>query len=219
MNMFHNRYFLIYFYFLLLPILSIFLKCRDNDTHELKPDLKNELERQVKIESSEKLILALADSIIDAISRNDWDFLTYHIHPDRGIRFSPYAFIDTTRDLTFSRNEIRHLISNKNQYKWGFYDGSGESIKLNFGGYYKRFIYDKDYKSAKRGALDDSMISSNTVNNIIECYKNLPVHFVEYYNPGSNEYDGMDWSCLRLVFEYKNKRWYLIGIVHDQWTT
>jgi hypothetical protein len=32
------------------------------------------------------------------------------------------------------------------------------------------------------------------------------------------EYEGMDWRSLRLVFEKKNDIWYLVGIIHDQWT-
>jgi (p)ppGpp synthase/HD superfamily hydrolase len=28
----------------------------------------------------------------------------------------------------------------------------------------------------------------------------------------------MDWRSLRLVFEKKNDIWYLVGIIHDQWT-
>jgi hypothetical protein len=28
----------------------------------------------------------------------------------------------------------------------------------------------------------------------------------------------MDWQSLRLVFEETAGNWYLVGIVHDQWT-
>jgi hypothetical protein len=28
----------------------------------------------------------------------------------------------------------------------------------------------------------------------------------------------MDWRSLRLVFEEQGGSWYLVGIVHDQWT-
>jgi (p)ppGpp synthase/HD superfamily hydrolase len=28
----------------------------------------------------------------------------------------------------------------------------------------------------------------------------------------------MDWRSLRLVFEKKDDIWYIVGIIHDQWT-
>ena len=53
--------------------------------------------------------------------------------------------------------------------------------------------------------------------NQFEVYDN-PI-IVEYYFPGFNpEYEGMDWKSLRLVFEQYEDNWYLVGIIHNQWT-
>jgi hypothetical protein len=43
---------------------------------------------------------------------------------------------------------------------------------------------------------------------------------VEYYFPGFDlQLQGMDWRSLRLVFTLYDNTWYLVGIIHDQWTT
>jgi hypothetical protein len=43
---------------------------------------------------------------------------------------------------------------------------------------------------------------------------------VEYYFPGfDSKYAGMDWQSLRLVFQQENGQWYLVALVHSQWTT
>jgi hypothetical protein len=37
--------------------------------------------------------------------------------------------------------------------------------------------------------------------------------------PGAKpEYAGLDWASLLLVFEQYESRWYLVALVHDQWT-
>ena len=42
---------------------------------------------------------------------------------------------------------------------------------------------------------------------------------MEYHFPGIDpKFEGMDWRSLRLVFEQKNCTWYLVGIIHAQWT-
>jgi hypothetical protein len=57
----------------------------------------------------------------------------------------------------------------------------------------------------------------NTLENIHEVYPDGV--FVEFHFTGFNEqYDGMDWKSLRLVFEQDGGSWRLVGIVHDQWT-
>jgi len=42
---------------------------------------------------------------------------------------------------------------------------------------------------------------------------------VEYHFPGIDpQYGGLDWRSLRLVFQQSGGEWYLVGIIHDQWT-
>jgi hypothetical protein len=57
----------------------------------------------------------------------------------------------------------------------------------------------------------------NSLNNSFEIYKDSII--VEYYFSGLDpQYEGMDWRSLRLVFEEKDDIWYIVGIIHDQWT-
>ena len=43
---------------------------------------------------------------------------------------------------------------------------------------------------------------------------------MEYHFKGMDaQQGGMDWRSLRLVLEAHNGAWYLVGIVHDEWTT
>ena len=65
--------------------------------------------------------------------------------------------------------------------------------------------------------FDQTVGQGNTINNIIEVYPEAVV--VEYHFEGFDpQYAGMDWRSLRLVFEESGGTWYLVGIVHDEWT-
>ena len=56
----------------------------------------------------------------------------------------------------------------------------------------------------------------NSLNNLQDVY---PDHnFVEFYYPGTDEYGGMDWYSLRLVFDDYQGKPYLVAIINDQWT-
>ena len=51
----------------------------------------------------------------------------------------------------------------------------------------------------------------------MEYYQSAVV--VEFYFPGFDpQYAGMDWRSLRLVFMQQGSDWFLVGIIHDQWT-
>jgi hypothetical protein len=98
------------------------------------------------------------------------------------------------------------------------YDGSGEPIDLTFRGYFERFIYDADFARPDVVGFDEEVGWSSMVNNIAEVYPTAMT--VEYHFEGFEpQYEGMDWRSLRLVFEYEAGAWYLVGIVHDEWTT
>jgi hypothetical protein len=178
---------------------------------ELKPTLTNNKDDfKSIIESRSKEVVAL-------IKAKDMEALSKVIHPDKGVRFSPYSHVDLKSDLVFSAKQIKDIKSDNKQYKWGIFDGSGEPIVLNFDSYYKKFIYDEDFVNAKQVGYNKILGSGNTINNSFEVYPKAII--VEYYFPGFDpQYSGMDWRSLKLVFEKKADIWYLIGIIHDQWT-
>jgi hypothetical protein len=158
-----------------------------------------------------------ATDVLTAIKNYDMKKLAGAVHPDKGVRFSPYAHVDVDRNLVFTAEEVKKLAADSTPYLWGYYDGSGEPITLKFSDYRKKFIYDVDFINAEQVGYNKTLGLGNSVNNSFEVYKNSII--VEYHFSGFDpEYAGMDWRSLRLVFEKKNNIWYLVGIIHDQWT-
>ena len=172
---------------------------------------------------SSETLETVAQKTILAIQNKDFETLSKFIHPDKGVRFSPYAYIDIQKDLIFTPAQIKNFFQDTQKYQWGEYDGSGEPMEFIPSAYYKRFIYDQDFAKAKEIGVNKIIGQGNTINNISKAYPEAS--FIEYHFPGFDpKYGGMDWRSLRLVFkqggkgEQKNGQWFLIGIVHAEWT-
>lgn len=102
-------------------------------------------------------------------------------------------------------------------YHWGAFDGSGEPIEMIFADYYKRFVYDHDYAQAEKTAVNQRLGQGNTLDNSREVYPGATI--VEYHFSGFDpQYEGMDWRSLRIVLEEYDGQWYVVGIIHDEWT-
>jgi len=168
-------------------------------------------------ETAEKTIKETADKLIHAISVKDAKTISDYVHPVKGVRFTPYTYVSVEKDVVFSKEKMKNFFEDQNVYLWGYYDGTGDEIKLTPGGYYEKFIYSADFKNAEQIGYNEVLSTGNMLENQFEIYDNPIV--VEYYFPGFNpEYEGMDWKSLRLVFEKYEDSWKLVGIIHNQWT-
>lgn len=165
----------------------------------------------------EKEVRARAQAVVLALRDKDMESLVSFVHPEKGVRFSPYTYVNKDTDVVFDIDHLRNSFTDSTKYIWGVYDGTGKPIRLSFVEYYEQFIYDQDFVNADKVGYNEIIGNGNTINNIFEAYPDAEV--VEYYFSGSDpKYSGMDWSSLRLVFEEDNGVWYLVGIIHDQWT-
>lgn len=158
-----------------------------------------------------------AKQVVEILKNKDLAGLSEFVHPKKGVRISPYAYVDIENDIILKPLDLKGKFSDQTVYKWGIYDGSGEPIELKFSEYYDKFIYDQDFSNAERFALNELLRTGNTISNLDEVYPDS--EFAAFHFTGFDpEYYGMDWSSLRLVFEKYNDGWMLVGIIHDQWT-
>ena len=157
-----------------------------------------------------------SERVITALFQRDMQALAGFVHPERGVRFSPYAFVREEHQV-FMPEALVGLLDSDTVYTWGIYDGSGMPIELTFSEYYQEFVYSSDFANAEQVAVNEVIGEGNTINNIGTFYPESS--FVEYYFSGFDEqYEGMDWESLRLVFVQEDSTWYLVGIVHAEWT-
>ncbi|MCD6109649.1 hypothetical protein J7J83_02735 [bacterium] len=172
---------------------------------------------QNSTEDSAKLLQTTSVKAIGALKNKNMGYLSTLAHPVKGIRFSPYATVDINNDIVLKADDLKNIRSNNKKFIWGTYDGKGDPIEEDFLTYFNEFVYDRDFANADKKTKNNSLSSGNSLNNLKKIYPDS--QYYEYYFPGFNpEMGGMDWEALRLVFEQYKGKWYLIGIIHDQWT-
>jgi hypothetical protein len=179
------------------------------------------LARQVG--QADAAVAARASEIVQALRDRDWATVARSVYPATGVRFSPYVYVRAgpgaleDRDRVVQAGEIEALAAHPTVYRWGRYDGTGDPIDLTFVEYVDRFVYDAEYSQPHVVGYGETIGQGNTINNVAEVYPDAVT--VEYHFTGFDpQVMGMDWRSLRLVLEEKDGNWYLVGIVHDEWT-
>ncbi len=162
-------------------------------------------------------LLSTALVVVESLKDQDMDALSYHVHPNQGVRLSPYGYVNLQNDLVFAAQNIPTLLSTTQVYTWGSFDGTGDPIDLTFSDYYDRFIYDANFANPEMIGNNAIIGTGNTLNNLDQAYPDAS--FVEFHFSGfESQFEGLDWKSLRLIFREAGSTWYLVGIVHDEWT-
>ncbi|AHF16248.1 hypothetical protein [Niabella soli] len=169
-------------------------------------------------ENKDSVLAATTKEILTLFKNKDYARLDSFIHPREGVRFSPYATVDPKEDKKFTKEEFAALVTkNKGQkINWGNYDGSGNPILLSPAAYFSKFVYDGNFLSPQRQGVNKVLGDGNSINNLKTAYPGAD--FTENYLRGSKKNGGIDWKSVRLVYKLENGRYYLVGVVHDQWT-
>ena len=178
--------------------------------------LKDQIPQEVP-KGQRETIQNISDQILHMLKDKDLTKLAKLVHPEKGVRFTPYSYVDVNKDVKITATEFAGLMAETKKRLWGAFDGTGDPIDMTFTEYYKKFVYDVDFLEAPQIVFNQPMQRGNSLVNMKEAYPDAV--FIEYHFPGIDpQYNGMDWRSLRLVFEQKDSKWYLVGIIHDQWT-
>lgn len=194
------------------------LKMLRTTRNALQKPLSSTSSQNFRKESRFKDILnGRAQKIISLLKEGNFQQLAGYVHPEKGLRFSPYSFVDLKRDRVFSAGQIGGFLKDNHRYIWGYNDENGMPIRLTSLDYYKKYIYDKAYADSSEISYLQNPGQDFTAGNCGEVYPKAII--VEYR---SSEYDpktdrATDWRSLLLALEEKEKVWYLVGIIHDQW--
>lgn len=159
----------------------------------------------------------LAAQILPLLQNQDFAALANFVHPELGVRISPYGFVNVDKDLVFTREQVAAFGSNQQVYLWGVQAGSGLDISMTVAEYWPKYVSSQT-PAQEWGLLSDpSRKASNTIDNFAEVYPDGK--FVEYLQPGTETYGYLDWQSLRLGFQQSGDgAFYLSAIIHDKWT-
>ena len=161
--------------------------------------------------------LSQALAVAGLLGDRDLQSLAAHVHPEKGVRFSPYAYVDLEKDRVLTAEAVAQAWQDPGVSIWGTLDGIGDPIEATFAEYFNRFVYDVEFASPHLIGNNVAIGTGNSLNNLREAYPEAL--FVEFHFTGFDpRFAGMDWRSLRLVFEETEAGWRLVGIIHDEWT-
>lgn len=195
---------------LALIVVFVMVSCRYVDDSE----------RRVSADSRpDSEVLQVARQVVEALRTQDGKKLAFLAHPVKGVRFSPGAYVNVASDVVFSRAQLETFWTDKKIYTWGFADGTGDPINMTPSQYCREYIMSRDFSSPSSINVNNDRAAGNTRNNAALVYLNGTR--VEYYIEPSirDEVPGLDWAALRLVFEKTGNSWFLVAVIHDEWTT
>lgn len=184
----------------------------------------NRYELQAAVPTQEPLdcsdngpLLERTAQVLAALKEQDYGALSLLVHPQRGLTLTPYSTVDLQLDNRLSREQVARLAEDETIYTWGLSPGSGAPIQCTAAAYFERYVFNADYTEAPRMGVDTVLISGNALENVADAYADA--RFVEYHFPGIDpELEGFDWCSLKLVFEVWDNDWYLVGLIHGEWT-
>ena len=169
------------------------------------------------VDRYQKTLRQHALDIQQALSTGHYAEITESIHPTRGVRFSMYGRVLPESDKVFSRAQFaQYLRESRIRFTWGAKDGTGDPLIIPLPEYLQTWVAAKDFDNTSIGVNELDQYGVYTIKNLQTIYPSSEV--VEFYYNGSDEYDGMDWRALRLVFDSYQGRRYLVAIINDQWT-
>ncbi len=182
-----------------------------------KDSLTNEkLNTEAGSLTREETLKILNDEILSTLKLKNYIKFSNYLHPEKGIRFSMYGYIQPKEDKVFTKQEFIKYASTNIKFTWGEKDGTGDKLVLSLKDYLNNWVLPKDFTTSEYSENSIKAVG-NSINNIKEIYPNST--FTENYLPGSEEYGGMDWNSLRFVFEELYGTYYLVAVINDQWTT
>ncbi|WP_294243089.1 hypothetical protein [uncultured Chryseobacterium sp.] len=168
-----------------------------------------------KVLKKEESLKKNNEAVIQLLHDKNYRRLAGYIHPEKGVRFSMYAYVNPEEDKVFSASDFLKYLPAKTLFTWGAMDGSGDLYRATLNRYLSDWVYAKDFTAAQV-SLDEFQGKGNSLNNLKQVYPKAD--FTENFIKGSAGNSEMDWKCLRLVFEEFQGKYYLVGIINDQWT-
>lgn len=162
-------------------------------------------------------LLERADQVLALLKAADYPTLSDLVHPQKGVTLTPYSTVDLSCDMVLYPRQVAHLSEDRVAHLWGVTDGSGAPIRMTGPQYFQRYVFNADYTTAPQVGIDTVGISGNALENVSDAYPEG--RFVEYCFPGIDpKLEGFDWCSLKLVFEVWDNNWYLVGLIHGEWT-
>lgn len=164
-------------------------------------------------EADSAALLRSALDTAEALRDGDYARLSHMVHPKEGVTFTPNTTVDRTANCTFTPQQIAGGETSAETYVWGTATDTAAPISMTLSDYLAAYVWDEDYLTAPSVSVDSTRAAGNALENVAEAYPDC--RYVEFYSAGTDAQT--EWSTLRLVYQWYDGGWYLVGVVHSSW--
>lgn len=176
-----------------------------------------------KSETSETdLLLSFGRKILTSLKNKSMAGVVDYVNSDKGLDLKPFYSSNSDNGRNISKQDLPMFFNDPKEYLWGYEDGSGLPMKSTNAKYFDSRVYSMDFLNADETSYNTEVSKGNNLplKSVLEAeYPGSNIRFIEYYFVGTDpQYEGMDWQALALVFEKVGDNWFLISILHNQWT-
>lgn len=176
----------------------------------------------INVEIAQTVPKSVADEVVSLIQSKEFKSLSDFVSEEKGLIVKPYYTPELNQGRVLSKDTVYSFFSDVAVRDWGYQDGSGQPLKMTNSQYYDKFIGSHNFIKLGKVSYDSSQVVANTLplsTVLNDIFNGEKVSYAEYYISGFDpQYDGMDWESLALVFQQINGKWYLVGILHNEWT-
>lgn len=189
-----------------------------SEEQESEPEQPSEVE-----EGMPPTVLEAGTTIVRALKNGDMNTLAAWADSDKGVRYSPYGYVNTETDLIFSKDELQGLMEDSTERLWRSFPGSETLIEMPYREYHEKFVYDADFMEDADITVNEGLGQGAMIYNLNEVYPTDTHDFVDYHiedidSTIDSNVEVVNWRSLRLVFKKIGDDRALVGIIHDQWT-
>src|SRR5690554_1716571 len=146
---------------LFLLLFMLLIGCNSRNTSEVATNSKApssgdlEIQRYNDKAMKDSLLLSMTAEILEVIKEKDFPRLVEYFHPELGLRFSPYGYIDTVHHVRFTAEEFIKQSEDGGSISWGSYDGTGKDIQMSLEDYFNKFVYEVDFLNAEQISVNE----------------------------------------------------------------
>ena len=169
-----------------------------------------------KTDDASLALLGRAREVLAALKARNGAQLAALADPVKGVRFTPYPYVEPDQDIVLTATVLSRAFPDPLVRVWGTRDGIGGPISLTFSDYVAQFVYDRDYLTRADVLVNATPADANgnTIDNTTVTYP--AAMRVEFHQPSTP--NTLDWRSVRLFFEQRSGTWFLVAVVHGQWT-
>jgi len=169
-------------------------------------------------------IVKKSENILPLLAKKDFSSLVPFVHPVKGLMIAAQAHIEMDDEYpvrTISVTDLPRFLANTKKTIWGSRGVTGKPLEMTAKDFWEKVMFRRTVSSSLKYTFDTVQTTDMNDKGMKEqLQKRFPgSHFVDYLLPEISSENVLEYereASFRLIFEEYQGRWYLVGLMLDQ---